>query len=271
MTELIAEIGWNHMGDMDIAEKMIKSASESGAKYAKFQTWSVERLKKGEWDNDGRREIYEKAQLSIKDHQILIEFCNNYKINFLSSCFSLEDAYLLKNLNQKNIKIPSFEVRNKDLIKYCLDSFQHVFLSTGTANEHDIKNLKNIVKGYSTTVMHCVSSYPCNSENANLPRISRLSNIFDDVGFSDHVGGINASIASLEYNPSFIEKHFTIDKNLPGRDNKFAILPNELSKLVEYIKQKELFMIDHGISYQSCEEISRKDYQGRFAKTKIEN
>ncbi len=268
MTELIAEIGWNHMGDMKLAEEMIRKASESGAKYAKFQTWSVDRLKKGEWDNDGRREIYEKAQLSIEDHHVLIDFCLKHKIKFLSSCFSMEDAILLNNLNQESIKIPSFEVRNIELIKYCLDSFQHVFLSTGTANEEDINNLKNVVSSYSTTIMHCVSSYPCNSENANLPRIRKLLNIFDDVGYSDHVGGIDASIASLTYNPSYIEKHFTIDKNLPGRDNKFAILPDELTKLVEYIRKKELFMIDHGINYQLCEETSRRDYQGRFAKKK---
>ena len=73
MTELIAEIGWNHMGNMKIAEEMICKASESGAKYAKFQTWSVDRLESGEWDHDGRRQIYEKAQLSYKDHEFLIE------------------------------------------------------------------------------------------------------------------------------------------------------------------------------------------------------
>ena len=138
MTDVIAEIGWNHMGDMSIAEKMIFEASNAGAKYAKFQTWSVSRLKSGEWDNDGRREIYEKAELSIDDHKLLIKLCQKYNINFLSSCFSLEDALLLKNLNQKKIKIPSFEVRNSKLIDFCLNNFEHVFISTGTANLDDL-------------------------------------------------------------------------------------------------------------------------------------
>ena len=114
--------------------------------------------------------------------------------------------------------------------------------------------------------MHCVSSYPCNEENANLPRIQALSKLFKDVGYSDHIGGIDASIASLEFNPSYIEKHFTIDNNLPGRDNKFAILPEELKRLTSYIKNKKLLMINHGINYQPCEESSRNDYQWRFAK-----
>tara|TARA_B100000242_G_scaffold260382_1_gene205675 strand:+ start:2194 stop:3000 length:807 start_codon:yes stop_codon:yes gene_type:complete len=268
MTELIAEIGWNHMGNMKIAEEMICKASESGAKYAKFQTWSVDRLESGEWDHDGRRQIYEKAQLSYKDHEFLIELCKKYKINFLSSCFSIEDAILLKDLGQKKIKIPSFEVRNSNLIEFCLRHFDHVFISTGTANSKDLYDLKERVEGKSTTIMHCVSSYPCNYENANLPRILKLNEMFNDVGYSDHIEGIDASIASLEFSPTHIEKHFTIDNNLPGRDNKFAILPNELLSLSNFIRNKKLLMIDHGINYQSCEEISRKDYAGRFSKLK---
>ena len=266
MTDVIAEIGWNHMGDMSIAEKMIFEASNAGAKYAKFQTWSVNRLKSGEWDNDGRREIYEKAELSIDDHKLLIKLCQKYNINFLSSCFSLEDALLLKNLNQKKIKIPSFEVRNSKLIDFCLNNFEHVFISTGTANLDDLKSLKKLILNHSTTVMHCVSSYPCKEENANLPRINSLLEMFNDVGYSDHVFGIDASIAALDFNPTHIEKHFTIDHELPGRDNKFAILPDELSKLTNFIENKKLFFIDHGIDFQTCEEVSRNDYQGRFEK-----
>ena len=265
MTDVIAEIGWNHMGDMSIAEKMISEASGAGAKYAKFQTWSVKRLKKGEWDKDGRREIYEKAELSFEDHELLINLCQKYNIDFLSSCFSLEDAELLKKLNLTKIKIPSFEVRNKPLIEFCLNNFEHVFISTGTANLNDLENLNMIIKGSSVTVMHCVSSYPCNKENANLPRIFALSRIFKDVGYSDHIMGIDASLASLEFNPSHIEKHFTVDNNLPGRDNKFAILPDELKRLTNYIKNKKSLMINHGLDYQACEETSRNDYQGRFA------
>ena len=95
-TEIIAEIGWNHMGNMELASKMIKKAKESGADYAKFQTWKVERLKSGEWDNDGRRNIYENAELSKEDHEFLIKECNKNKIEFLSSAFSVEDAALFR-------------------------------------------------------------------------------------------------------------------------------------------------------------------------------
>ena len=89
-TKLIAEIGWNHMGDMRIAEEMVKEAAESGAFFAKFQTWKVDRLKSGSWDHDGRREIYEKAELTKEKHEFLIESCKRHNIKFLSSAFSVE-------------------------------------------------------------------------------------------------------------------------------------------------------------------------------------
>ena len=253
------------MGDMDLAEKMIEAASKSGASYAKFQTWSTKRLKKGEWDEDGRRQIYEKAELTFENHEFLVDVCKKNQIEFLSSCFSVEDAELLKHLKQKKIKIPSMEIRNKKLIEYCVNEFDHLLISTGTANNEDLINLKKYIGSKKCTVMHCVSSYPCNPENANLPRINLLYDMFDDVGFSDHVIGINASIASMEYKISFIEKHFTINNDLPGRDNKFAILPEQLLFLTKYIKNKKLFSINHGINHQECEVVTRNQYSGRFS------
>ncbi len=98
MIKIIAEIGWNHCGDLDLAKQMAKAAQESGATYAKYQTWSVNRLKSGSWDEDGRRQIYEKAQLSEQDHIDLINYCNTIGLKFLSSVFSLADAELLVKL-----------------------------------------------------------------------------------------------------------------------------------------------------------------------------
>ena len=104
MIEIIAEIGWNHGGNMDLAKEMIKAASESGASYAKFQSWSEKRLVSGVWDEDGRREIYKKAELDEKKHIDLIEYCNENNIEFLSSAFSIPDAELLSKVNVKKVK-----------------------------------------------------------------------------------------------------------------------------------------------------------------------
>ena len=107
---VIAEIGWNHMGDMELAKDMIKKAKESGASIAKFQTWQVSKLKKGEWDKDGRKEIYIKAELTKEKHELLMKYCAAHEILFMSSAFSIEDAELLRTLKCKHIKIPSFEI-----------------------------------------------------------------------------------------------------------------------------------------------------------------
>lgn len=265
-TEIIAEIGWNHMGDMELASEMIKKAKESGADYAKFQTWKVERLKSGEWDNDGRRKIYENAELSKEDHEFLIKECNNNKIEFLSSAFSVEDAKLLISLNLKKVKIPSFEVSNLKLLDYCKNNFEVIYVSTGTANKKEITNLKNFFNEWKgkLIVMHCVSAYPCESQNINLPRIKHLRDFFENVGFSDHTQGVLSTFASMNLNPVAIEKHFTIDQTLPGRDNKFAITPNQMKELRNYINIFKKTMIDHGIDFQNIELASREDYRGRF-------
>ncbi len=264
--ELIAEIGWNHMGDMNLATEMIKKAKSSGADYAKFQSWKVSRLKSGEWDIDGRREIYENAELSKEKHLFLIEECRKNEINFLSSAFSVEDAKLLSSIGCTKIKIPSFEVNNFKLLDYCKSNFKTIYISTGTANKEEIIALHNFFKNWDgeLIVMHCVSSYPCEPQNINLPRINHLRDFFNNVGFSDHTQGIFSAISSIYLKPKAIEKHFTTDHELPGRDNKFAILPHEMKELKSFIEVFESCMKDHGIEYQNIELGSREEYRGRF-------
>ena len=263
---LIAEIGWNHMGNMDIAEKMIKKAKEADCDIAKFQTWKVNRLKSGEWDKDGRREIYNNAELSEEKHYFLKKKCKENSIEFLSSAFSIEDAKLLINIGCKSIKIPSFEVSNIELLNFCKNNFDKIYLSTGTANKKEIENVHELFNGWQKQliVMHCVSSYPCTANNINLPRILHLREFFENVGFSDHTQGIKSTMSSINLNPVAIEKHFTIDKDLPGRDNKFAILPEEMKFLSEFIQVFNSSMVDHGIDYQEIESSSRNSYRGRF-------
>ena len=264
MTEVIAEIGWNHMGDMALAKKMIDAAHQAGASYAKFQTWSCSRLKRGPWDNDGRTEIYKKAELTAEKHNELIEHCKGTGINFMSSVFSIPDAELLQSLGCKKVKVPSFEVANIELLDYCNQNFEETIVSTGTATMEEIKKATSRFNKSDLILMHCVSSYPCNFEQANLPRINDIKKIFEFTGYSDHCYGVDAAIAALEYKPSYIEKHFTIDNELPGRDNKFAILPSDLKRLTDAIKIHLSVNTYHGSDYQQSENESREIYRGRF-------
>ena len=118
-TKIISEIGWNHMGDMNLAKEMISASKENGADMVKLQTWSVDRLSPGPWDTDGRREIYEKAELSLEQHLELYEYSDKLCIPFFSSVFSVEDAYLLSKVQTDRVKISSFESRNPTLLLFC--------------------------------------------------------------------------------------------------------------------------------------------------------
>tara|TARA_Y100000590_G_scaffold211779_2_gene239981 strand:- start:4223 stop:5032 length:810 start_codon:yes stop_codon:yes gene_type:complete len=263
-TELIAEIGWNHMGDMVLAKEMIKAASEAGADYAKFQTWSVSRLKAGPWDNDGRREIYIKAELKEEQHYELKEYCDSSSIKFMSSVFSVPDAELLHKVMNDYVKIPSAESRNTNLLDFVNNNFKKVLISTGTSTLDEIKRSIDILDNVEIVLLHCVSSYPCHLEGSNLPRINHLKSLNNKIGYSDHVEGIEAAKISLEFDIEVIEKHFTIDNDLPGRDNKFAILPDELKSLADYISSRQLALVDNGQDYLESEKEVREVYSGRF-------
>lgn len=264
--QIIAEIGWNHLGDMELAKKMVKSAAENGAHYAKFQTWSVKRLKPGPWDHDGRREIYEKAELTWAQHMELRDYCESLGIEFMSSVFSLEDLELYSEITTRCVKIPSFESRNYDLIEKCMEVFDEVFISVGTSTWEEVVKLQKKVDLNKTTVMHCVSSYPLDPKNANILKLKHLNKLFQFVGYSDHMEGVESAKVALEHNICTIEKHFTIDNNLPGRDNKFAILPTQLHNLTQYINLRADMMIDKGLDYQESEAEAREKYSGRFDK-----
>ena len=265
MIKVIAEIGWNHCGDMQLAKDMAKAAKDSGATYAKYQTWSVNRLKSGSWDDDGRRQIYEKAELSKEDHIELINYCNKIGIKFLSSVFSIADAKLLVELGCKEVKIPSFESRNHDLILFCNLHFKTVFMSTGTSTLKEIKQSEMLRGDAEWVLMHCVSTYPCDPKQANILKMKNLMKITNsNIGYSDHIQGVESAKVAIGEGAEVIEKHFTIDNDLPGRDNKFAILPHQMKDLTDYIKMREDMFISHGDGFQESEADSRKNYAGRF-------
>jgi|TARA_R110000764_G_scaffold237051_3_gene332842 sialic acid synthase SpsE len=264
MIKIIAEIGWNHCGDMQLAKDMAMSAKVSGATYAKYQTWSVDRLKPGSWDDDGRRQIYEKAELSKEDHTELINYCNKIGIKFLSSVFSVDDAKLLVELGCKEVKIPSFESRNHELISFCDHNFDTIFMSTGTSTLKEIGDSVKHIRSSDFYLLHCVSSYPCSPSIANIQRMGILKELGFPIGYSDHIQGVESAKVAIGFGATIIEKHFTIDNELPGRDNKFAILPSDLLDLSSYIKLREEMLINHGSDFQECESDSRTNYAGRF-------
>ena len=264
--KLIAEVGWNHMGDMELAKEMIVQASKCGVDIVKFQTWSEKKLKPGPWDNDGRREIYKKAELSQENHMFLKSFCEKNSVEFMTSIFNIDDLEFLLGLKMNMIKIPSHEVYNLDLIKEAIKYFDTILVSTGAAKWEEVNKIMDLKNQNKIVLMHCVSSYPCAPDLINLPRMEELKKLSRFVGYSGHYIGIDDAIASICHGAKIIEKHFTINQDLPGRDNKFAILPEEMKRLCDFRDNYEKMTLDLGLDLQDCELDTFENYRGRWSK-----
>lgn len=264
--KLIAEIGWNHLGDMNLAKKMIISAAKSGADICKFQTWSEKSLKAGPWDSDGRREIYKRAELSMKDHYFLKRVCKKNNVDFCTSIFNIHDIKFLKKLNNKIIKIPSHEIHNIKLIKECIKNFKLVLVSLGAAKWNEVKRVA-LLKSSNLVLMHCVSSYPLKSVDVNLNKFDRISSLSKKkIGYSGHYHGYEDGLFAFAKGAEYVEKHFTIDNTLPGRDNKFALNPLQFKVMSDY---RNLFIEMYKkkkVNLQQCEKDIYFNYRGRWSK-----
>jgi sialic acid synthase SpsE len=264
--KIIAEIGWNHMGEATLAEDMIAAASDSGANVVKFQYWNPDYLKPGVWDDDGRREIYNKAALNEEKIIDLIKLSDKYNCEFLISVFGTIGAKLMADLGQTAIKIPSHETTNLKLIEFCSNNFSQIYFSAGASTETEIIRAVDILRSGTSSynLMHCVSSYPCPNEKINLSRLSWLSTLSHDIGFSDHTKSTVIPAISVIYGATAIEKHFTTDNNLPGRDNANALEPKEFKEMVININESIASLIPLGRDYQDIEADTVQNYRGRW-------
>lgn len=265
--EYIAEIGWNFMGDISLAEQMIADAKAAGASTAKFQYWNPEKLKPGAWDTDGRRQIYEQAYLSNDKISHLMQCCAANEINFLISAFNVEDAKLIHSLGIRAIKIPSHASHNVLLHDFSVNHFDEIYVSLGACSKKELVaaiDVYDAVKGANWVGMHCVSSYPCEASNANLPRMVRLKDRIEKIGFSDHTTNVITPALAVALGAVVIEKHFTSDKALPGRDNQFALNKDEFSQMVVNCEMAFQSMLDHGDEALLCEQDTISNYRDRW-------
>ena len=263
---IIAEIGWNFLGDLDLAKKMILDAKNSGCKTMKFQLWNPKNLKPGPWDADGRREIYEKAYLNDEKFLELYQFSKENNLECFASVFNTTDYSILKKISNKFIKIPSTEAYDLDLIKSSINDFEKVFVSTGAMKFEELKKLNQFKYEKNFIPLHCVSIYPLEVENANFEKFLYLKSNFEKVGYSGHCRGINDAIYALSLGACCVEKHFTSSNELEGRDNKFAITPNQMKILCDYNNELEKFNIKHGLDLQPGENEVYEKYRARWRK-----
>jgi N-acetylneuraminate synthase len=242
---IIAEIGANHNGDILLAKKIINSAVECGADAVKFQSWDTKSLiaqeeyeKNTKYNDNPKKhfgslyEMVEKYYLRPEQHFELKQYCDELKIEFISSPFSKKEVDLLDNVGVPFHKIASMDLNNVELIKYIASRQKPILLSTGMGTLAEIENAVKTIENQGNNqiiLLHCVSIYPPQYEDINLNNISMLRKAFGyPVGFSDHTIGMSIPLASVALGVCIIEKHFTLDKELPGWDHMISANPQEL-------------------------------------------
>lgn len=250
---IIAEIGANHNGDIDLAKRLIDRAKVCGADAVKFQAWSkkslisrAEYVRNTEYDDKKRHfgsleDMVERYQLGPNEHKELAAYCTKRKITFLSSAFSPVEVDMLSELNVPAFKTASMDINNISLLEYVGGKGKPVILSTGMASLGEISQALEILKRAgveSIILMHCVSLYPPPDDIINLRNICAFQQVFDMlVGFSDHTIGTCVSTAAVALGACAIEKHFTLDKNMEGWDHSISADPIEFSRLVRDVQQ----------------------------------
>lgn len=247
---VIAEIGANHNGDMDLAKKMIQVAKDCGADCVKFQSWTKDSIfsKKVYKDNyflrdDYRNrtdytleEIVDKYHIGEEQHIELKRICDSIDIEFTSTPFSKKEVDLLVDeLDVPFVKVASMDLNNTPFLKYIAQKGKPVVISTGLCGIEDISEAVNTLKnnGCSNIILlHCVSIYPPKDDQVNLNNIDMLRMAFGlPTGYSDHTLGTIAPIMSIAKGVCIIEKHFTLDKNMVGWDHKVSANPEELKEI----------------------------------------
>lgn len=274
-TLIIAEAGVNHNGDISLAKKLIAAAADAGADLVKFQTFSAKNLvstsapkaeyqKKTTKGSESQLEMIQKLELSREDHSVLIEECRLKGIGFFSTAFDFQSFGLLLELGcLEQIKIPSGELTNLPLLRYMTRFGKPLMLSTGMANLGEIEAAIEAIEVAGTprhliTVLHCTTEYPTPMEDVNLRAMVAMKSAFGvNTGYSDHTPGIEIPIAAVALGATVIEKHFTLDRNLPGPDHKASLEPHELKAMVEGIRNIERALGD-GVKRPSPNELKNK-------------
>lgn len=260
-TLIIAEAGVNHNGDLELAKQLIDAAAEAGADIVKFQTFNANRqvtrtAQKAGYQiqttdsTETQHEMLRRLELTVDMHRELISHCAKRNVGFFSTGFDIESVNLLVSLGQNHFKIPSGEITNLPYLRHIGQIGKKIILSTGMATLGEIEAAIDILEQAGTpraniTVLHCTTEYPTPMNEVNLRAMQSIHAAFSvAVGYSDHTPGIAVAIAAVAMGAAVIEKHFTLDRNLPGPDHKASIEPNELKSMVAAIREIEVALGD---------------------------
>ncbi|RPG99791.1 MAG: N-acetylneuraminate synthase [Candidatus Pelagibacter sp. TMED118] len=251
MTFLIAEIGINHNGSLEIAKKLIDEAVYAGFNAVKFQKRTIEKVyskddlesfRDSPWGKT-QRDQKNGLEFNYNDYDEIDSYCKNKKIEWFASAWDLESLSFLDKYNLKYNKIASAMIIDKVFLKKVAEKKKYTFISTGMSSLEDINSAVDIFKKANCDfeLMHCVSSYPCRPEEANLNVIDSLKNKFKcKVGYSGHENGIVISLAAFTKGISSLERHITLDRTMYGSDQAASLEIRGMRELVSGIKKIKL-------------------------------
>lgn len=256
---IIAEAGVNHNGDLNLAKQLVDVAAEAGADAVKFQTFKAENLvsknaPKATYQNqttaaeESQFTMIKKLELDLETHKLLMSHCQQKDIMFLSSPFDLDSIDLLNKLEMKIFKIPSGEITNLPYLRKIGGLGKNVILSTGMSTIDEIEAAIQTLytaglKKEQLTILHCNTEYPTPMTDVNLCAMQTLANSFGTpVGYSDHTLGIEIPIAAVALGARVIEKHITLDNNMPGPDHRASLEPQQLKAMISAIRNLEKAM-----------------------------
>jgi len=253
-TFIIAEAGVNHNGSLELALQLIDAAKASGADAVKFQSFRADLLatrsagkapyqERTTEEAESQFEMLERLQLDATAHRRLADYCRQVGIQFLSSPFDAQSADLLAAMNVPFYKIPSGEITNLPFLEHVASKNSPIILSTGMSTLGEVEEAVHVLQAAGAkrlTLLHCVTEYPAPYAEVNLRAMQTLKAAFGlPVGYSDHTPGIEIAIAAVALGAEVIEKHFTLDRSLPGPDHRASLEPAELQQMVEAIRHVE--------------------------------
>jgi N,N'-diacetyllegionaminate synthase len=258
---VIAEAGVNHNGDLALAERLVDVAADAGADLVKFQTFVADRLatesaakaqyqKERTGESGSQLEMLRRLELSPQAHERLRAHCERRGIGFFSTGFDEESVDMLVAMGQSRIKVPSGELTNLPFLRHVGALGKQVLLSTGMGSLEEVRAALQVLERAGTPrsrvcVLHCTTCYPAPFAEANLRAMQTMREEFGvEVGYSDHTPGIEVAMAAVALGATVIEKHFTLDRGLPGPDHAASLEPAELAAMVSGIRNIEAALGD---------------------------
>lgn len=259
--KIIAEAGVNHNGSIELAKQLVDAAADAGADFVKFQCFKADAVvsksaakaayqTKTTGSAESQYEMIKRLELGVEEHKLLMDYCRQKNIGFLSSPFDLASIDLLNELGLNTFKVPSGEIVNLPYLRKLGKLNKKVILSTGMADLGEIEDALDVLVERGTNkeniiVLHCNTEYPTPYTDVNLKAMQTIKTAFGvRVGYSDHTQGVEVPVAAVVLGAEVIEKHFTLDRNMEGPDHKASLEPHELTAMVSAIRNIEAAMGD---------------------------